>query len=387
MNKHSKRRNFVLLSVILFPHFTIRHVSVAVLIVLTLLVSVSMSPVQGMIINATYDSTVTSQTNAAQIESAFADAIQTFEDLYTNPITVDVTVHYQTGIGLAQSTTELTGNPAYSDLVNALSASATTDEDSNSITSLPANDPTPSGTWWIANAQAKALGPIGGFDYVQSFPDGDGSIYFESTNSYTFDPTNRAVMKKYDFIGVAEHELSEVLGRGYGLGTLNGGYIPYDLFRFIGHGVRSLSTSDTNVYFSINDGVTSLKDFNIPGNGGDIQDWASGATPDSFDAFASPGDELVLSSADLTALDILGYNLNFHPPNLTGTELTNGTFEINFTNAPGLGFVVLTSTNISLPVSGWTVLGPATENPAGQYHFTDSSSPSDQKRFYRISLP
>ena len=333
-------------------------------------------------INVTYDTTVTSQPNAAQIESAFADAVQTFQDLYTNNITVDVTVYYETGIGLGQSSTSLTGNPAYSDLVNALSAAAKTAEDSNAVASLPASDPTGGGPWWIPNAEAKALVPLN--SYVQPPP--DGSIYFESSVSYTFDPTNRAVSGKYDFIGVAEHEISEVLGRGNGLNTIiGGGYVPYDLFRFTSSGVRSLNTNDSGVYFSVNDGVTSLKNFNPPG-GGDLQDWLMSSPADSYDAFLTAGQKAILSSADLTALDILGYNLNFAPPHLTGAKLTNGTFQISFTNTPGAGFVVLASTNISLSVSNWTVLGTPTESPVGQYRFIDASA-GNQHRFYRVSLP
>jgi hypothetical protein len=356
------------------------------LIAATLFACMSALPVRAMTINVTYDTTVTSQPNAAQIESAFGDVVGTFQDLYTNNITVDVTVYYETGIGLGESSTEFTGNPAYSDVIKALKASATTAEDSNSIASLPVSDPTGGGPWWIANAQAKALGPIGGFDYVQSFPDGDGSIYFESSVSYTFDPTNRAVLNKFDFIGVAEHELSEVLGRSAGLGTLGGGYIPYDLFRFTSSGVRSLNTSDSGVYFSVNDGVTSLKAFNPPVNGGDLQDWQMSSPADSYDAFLSTGQKALLSSADLTSLDILGYKLNFPPLQVKGTNLANGTFQITFTNAPGLGFVVLASTNIALPVTNWTVLGTPTESPAGQYRFTDSVA-GNQKRFYRVKLP
>jgi len=387
MNKLFEGGNFVASIVILFRRSTIRRVSLIWFMVATLFSFASTRPVHALTISVTYDSTVTTDPNAAQIESAFSNAVQTFQNLYTNNITLDVTVHYQGGIGLGESSTEFTGNPAYSDLIKALSTRATTAEASNAIASLPAMDPTGGGPWWIPNAQAKALGPIGGFDYVQSFPDGDGSIYFESSVSYTFDPTNRAVMNKFDFIGVAEHELSEVMGRNSGLGTLGGGYIPYDLFRFTGNNVRSLNTSDSGVYFSINNGVTSLKAFNPPGDNGDLQDWASSGTADSYDAFLAPGNKAPLSSADLTALEIMGYNLNFHPPRVKGLRLPNGNFQISFTNVPGLGFAVLASTNIALSVTNWTVLGTPTEGPVGQYQFTDATAPANQKRFYRVSLP
>ncbi|MGH7193598.1 MAG: hypothetical protein ACREJM_08715, partial [Candidatus Saccharimonadales bacterium] len=178
MNKFIEGRNSIVRSTFFFPNCSmpskVRRVSGAWFISAALAALALTVSVQAMTINVTYDSSVTSQANAGQIESAFADAAQTFQDLYTNAVTVNVTVFYQTGIGLAQSSTEFTGNPSYSDLINALRASASTAADTNSIASLPVSDPT-SGPWWVANAQAKALGPIGGIDYVQSFPDGDGS--------------------------------------------------------------------------------------------------------------------------------------------------------------------------------------------------------------------
>jgi hypothetical protein len=342
--------------------------------------------VRALTINLTYDSSVTGLTNAAQVEAAAAAAAQTFQDLYTNAITINITVAFSSSVNLGESSTPEQGNPSYNDLVNALSAARTTVADSNSVANLPAGDPTGGGPWWIPRAEIKALGSVGFLSIAPNDTNSDGQVTFASTVSYTLDPTNRAVPGKWDFIGVVEHEISEVLGRSYSLNVGGGGYIPYDLFRYTGNGVQSLNVNDSSVYFSINDGVTSLKAFN-PNNGNDVQDWASGGTPDSFDAVLSSGHKAILSSADLTALDILGYKLNFHPPQVKGVRLTNGTFQISFTNAPGLGFAVLASTNIALSVTNWTTLGVPTEGPVGQYQFTDAAAPANQKRFYRVSLP
>jgi hypothetical protein len=40
-----------------------------------------------------------------------------------------------------------------------------------------------------------------------------------------------------------------------------------------------------------------------------------------------------------------------------------------------------------LPASNWTVLGPATENPAGHYQFTDPGATNSAQRFYRVRTP
>jgi hypothetical protein len=117
---------------------------------------------------------------------------------------------------------------------------------------------------------------------------------------------------------------------------------------------------------------------------GDVQDWESGATADPFDAYLNSGEAALLSSADLTALDILGYNLNFTPPKLAGTRLGNGNFRLTFTNVTGLNFSVLASTNLTTATTNWPVVGTPTESPAGQYNFTDPAT--NKFRFYRVRL-
>lgn len=350
------------------------------------------SRADGLTFNITYDSSVTSQPNAAQIETTFGLATQTIQTLYTNSSTVNITVYwgavgpFSGGIDLGASQTEAIGNYTYAQLTNALRAARTTAADTNAVASLPPSDPIAGNVWIMAQAEAKALGisSVFGLD-PNDTASSDGDIGFAADTSYTFDPTNRAVAGKFDFISVAEHEITEVMGRdNFGLNE-NNNYVPYDLFRFTASGTRSFNVNDDNVYFSVDNGVTVLKNFN-PNNGEDIQDWTTSTPPDSYDASISDGQSGTLSSADLTSVDILGYKLNFKAPHATGIKLGNGNFQINFTNVTGMGFVIQASTNLS-PSSNWTDLGAPSESSAGQYHFTDTQTTANPVRFYRVKLP
>ena len=345
--------------------------------------------VSALTFNLTYDSSVTSQTNAADIEAGVAAAAQTFEDLYTNVATINISVYWgATGpfaggtVSLGQSMFNLIQPPppfGYSDVVAALTAARASDADTNSVASLPATDPT-GGEWWLPYPEARVLGFVDPDD-----PTEDGEITFATDVSFAFDPNNRAVAGKYDFIAVAQHEISEVMGRC----TLNldGNFVPYDLFRFTNNDVRCLDPNATNVYFSVDNGATALKFFYTNVNFGDIQDWVSGTTPDAFDAFSRSGRLNPLSTADITAMDVLGYNgAPLLAPRLVATNSGNGNFRLSFYNSPGVRFTVLASTNLTTRLANWTVLGTATEGPAGQFTFTDTTA-TNQNRFYIVRSP
>jgi hypothetical protein len=68
-------------------------------------------------------------------------------------------------------------------------------------------------------------------------------------------------------------------------------------------------------------------------------------------------------------------------------KLPGGAFQFGFTNLSGAGFTVLGTTNLSLPLSNWTVLGAPVESPPGQYQFTDTQATNVPVRFYRVSSP
>lgn len=346
-------------------------------------------PASALTISTTYDSSVTSSVNSAQIQSAFNKAAQYIQGLYTNPITINITVYwgatgpFSGGISLGASQSEVLGTITYDQLTNALRSARTTLADSNSVASLPASDPIAGDSWWVPRAEVKALG-LTGLGVSANDSTLDGSIGFASDVSYTFDPTNRAVAGKYDFIGVAEHEITEVMGRLYF--DLSTTFLPYDLFRFTNSGARSFNINATNAYFSVDNGVTALRYFYTNASFGDVQDWLTSGPADACDAFVSSGKKTVLSAADIIAMDVIGYKLSFPVPRLAGARLGGGTFQLTFTNTPGTTYTVLATTNLALSVTNWASLGTVTDSVPGQFQFTDSQATTNKLRFYRVRL-
>jgi hypothetical protein len=288
------------------------------LLIAALIALASLLPARALTIDPTFDSTITSSSGATEIESAFNYAAQQIEDDFTNPITINIDVTSVSGTStLGESNTQYDYSGSgpgvgytYSQVKSALLSATTTSFSSQAAASLPSSNPT-NGNFAIANAEQKALGLM-----PATGSENDGTFTFGTGYDYTFDPANRAVPDKTDFIGVAEHEITEIMGRSYLLGVnlygnSNGPYYdPFDLYRFTAPGTRSLTLSGSNVYFSINNGATNLYNFNtFDANGGDPQDWATTTpyTADSFNAFSLEGYENIITPLDINTLSILGY--------------------------------------------------------------------------------
>ena len=91
--------------------------------------------------------------------------------------------------------------------------------------------------------------------------------------------------------------------------------------------------------------------------------------------------------SDIGAFEAQAFTGN--PPRLTGVQNSgSGLFQFEFTdNTDGATFTVLTTTNLALPLSNWTVLGVPIEISPGQFQFSDAQATNNTQRFYRVSSP
>src|SRR5437588_377372 len=259
--------------------------------------------------DSTFTAAGLSSTDIANMKAAATYAASQFSNNLTDSINVNIKVTAVSGRGtLGMSNTSLRSFSSYAALRSAVSSDSKTADDGTALSaggSLPSTDPIGSAHMYlVTRAEAKALNLIPN-DFIN-----DGTFTFGGGFSYTYDPANRAVSGKMDFIGVAMHEFSEIMGRIPLMGeNLSGSpdYMLMDLFHYTGAGMRGLNNG-AGRFFSINNGTTLLKAFNFPnGNGSDPQDWASG-TNDSFNAFSSSSVQNDLTAVDLRVMDVIGYD-------------------------------------------------------------------------------
>jgi hypothetical protein len=266
------------------------------------------APAAGISFDITYTAAVQADPNYANIQSAVNYVENEYSSLYSDPITLDFTIN-EGAVGLGQS---LFSNNyfrgSYAQIVAALTADAKSSNDATAIANLPAVDPYTAGCancWYATSAEAKALGlPIGSSD-----PTGDGTYTFDNTVSYTYDALNRAVAGEYDFIGVTEHEFSELMGRTSQSSGF--GYDALDVFRYTAPGVEQ-PASAAGVYFSYNGGVTDLEGYNS--GSGDRQDFDGSVATDPFNASTGTNQAHALNSVDIQEMDVLGYDLVANTP-------------------------------------------------------------------------
>ena len=317
-----------------------------------------------LVINPIFDSTITSNPNAADIESTINSVIALYEASFSDPVTV--TINFQEmSSGLGQSSSYYVPGVHYSTFRTMLAAAATTANDANALAHLPAGASNPvNGSTTIALnlPNGRALG-FSGARWNPPSGQPDGIVYL---NTSRMNLTRTSIDPSlFDLFAVAAHEIDEVLGLVSALDPLNNGdpaptgdVNVMDLFRYDENGNRSFNTTSTSqAYFSL-DGTTQLVHFNQDATG-DFHDWYSpgGQTPRVQDAFATPG-ATPNPTVELVALDVIGYH--YLVPAISIAKAGNGSATISWSPTTP-GFVLQESTNL-VPAS-WLNSPSGANNP------------------------
>jgi hypothetical protein len=272
----------------------------------------------GLEINLVWDNSVRNASNWSAFESALVSAAKIFTSAFSNHVVINIAVGSGEVGGSALGAGALGESESFGYIANyATTVAAMTSADAGLLTSHGSStsvllDPALSTAhFFISSGEAKALNLVNGHATAI-----DGYIGLTSLAGLLYFPATGGAIKstQYDAVGVAAHEISEVMGRvgmqGQSLGGYSQVYTPLDLFRCAGAHSPALTPGGGS--FSINAGVTNLNTYNNPSNGGDSADWASLSSNrlDAFDAFANPGVVMNVTATDLLEVASLGFQVN-----------------------------------------------------------------------------
>ena len=303
-----------------------------------------------LLFNLTPNSSMDSQALAG-----FQTAANRWASLLADSVTININVNFITlGAGILGQTSQSSSTFNYSSLRTAISSDAKSVSDATAVGSLPltsiplymngtSDNPTGPGsltpyldndgsannnTVRITTANQKALGLL-----AANASGVDGSIAFNDTFAFDFDPTDGIEAGKFDFVGIATHEIGHTLGFESGVDVLDanspgaGGpfasdqftYVsPLDLFRFSDDatgallGARDWSADTRAKYFSIdggNDLITQFSTGQVHGDGRQASHWKDNLGIGILDPTAVPGDVLFISAVDTQAMDVIGWDL------------------------------------------------------------------------------
>jgi hypothetical protein len=207
---------------------------------------------------------------------------------------------------------------SYSGVVAALTSNGSTPLQAAAYATLPSTSPETDPKVMLTYAQQLALG-LGD----RTAKDGSvGSIGFDANTKLSFSTAAPSQSNEFYFIGLAEHEISEVMGRDSLLDLPTGKPADssiMDLFRYSSPGTFQTSEDGNPSYFSINGGATDLSEWNnFTENNGDLGDWAASVKDDAFLDQSSSGVINALSPTDLILMDTLGWNISVTVDQWTG---------------------------------------------------------------------
>ena len=300
---------------------------------------------------------------STQAQAAFATAAGIWASKLADNVTINLTVGTGTlGSGILAATDSADGLVSYPVFRSAMIADATGANDATAIADLPnvtslpiymnytSDNPNGFGSATpyldtsgdnnqyidMTTANAKALG------FSVSLPTlsgcltaCDGFIEFSNSYSYDYDPSNGITGGAFDFVGLAMHEIGHALGFVSGVDMLDYNssttfytaneftfVSPLDMFRCSAASAAAGAALDFTAGsgtrgFSLNDCATTLANFStgiVHGDGRQASHWKDNLGLGIMDPTAAPGELLVVTNLDLTAFDVIGWDLASNVP-------------------------------------------------------------------------
>lgn len=268
----------------------------------------------------------------ATFQSVVNSGLDYYSSTFSSPNSITVAVQFHAGTTGLGTTSGFGVDVGYQDYRNALAATGNSANDALALTFLPnvVNNPVNGSSGVkVTPALGRALGLFGNLAIPY-----DASMIL-NVNLMTLSRVGPMTPGSYDLTQVLDHELNEVLGFGSALnGTTFGDPVPTgsigpaDLFRYNGLGSRSFNTSlSDGPYLSIDGGATKLAEFNTAATGDrhDFNGTLNGSpSPSVQDAFSTSDVRLNNGVAEITALDVIGYNIIAVPEPATNALLAVG---------------------------------------------------------------
>jgi hypothetical protein len=264
-----------------------------------------------------------------EVRKGFNTAASLWSSVFSNNVTINITINFASlGSGILGQTGTSSMSTSYSSVRAALVSSANplSSIDQTVVANLPTGNPVytvrnsgvtvSSANVGSTRANMKALGILGA-SALQ-----DGSVTFSSDFAFDFDRSDGIDGDKYDFIGVAAHEIGHALGIVSAVDNIDNGSTSVtprviDLFRYSSSGVRDLSADTVDKYFSVNGGIGDANGGSIDlffsegvnrGDGNQASHWRDHSGLGIMDPSAGNGELLVISENDLLLFDAIGWN-------------------------------------------------------------------------------
>ncbi|MDP2006615.1 MAG: NF038122 family metalloprotease [Rubrivivax sp.] len=307
----------------------------------------------------TFNFSFTASTTVQQ-QQAFIEAGQRWANLFSDPITIDLTVGVESlGAGILASAGSRRIGYAYGDFHTALGADRSSADDFQAYATLSTNpsfsllinrtsdNPNGAGsatpyidsvgannqTINLTAANAKAAGlTVAGGTLTNCVGNCDAIIRFGSGFNWDYNAGDGIASNAYDFVGIAAHEIGHSLGFISGVDVLDinstGSFFAanqftfvssLDLFRYSAASVAAAGgaiidfTADTRAkFFSIDGGATLGPQFSTGRTWGDGQQashWKDNQAIGIMDPTAGNGELLNITDYDVQALDVIGWSL------------------------------------------------------------------------------